>query len=208
MLGLNDQELEVFAKLTTPAKIQDFLDTIPMNHEKQGETCLSPRRVLRERKAHCLEGALLAATALWLRGEPPVLLELKATARDQDHALALYKRGGHWGALSKTNHATVRFRDPVYRTIRELALSYFHEYFLDSTGEKTLRAYTRPFGLKKFGDAWVTQEGDLWDIAYALHDAPHFPLLPEKNQRHIRPADRMERKAGSLIEWPVSHPDT
>jgi hypothetical protein len=208
MLGLNDQELEVFAKLTTPAKIQDFLDTIPMNHEKQGETCLSPRRVLRERKAHCLEGALLAATALWLRGEPPVLLELKATARDQDHALALYRRDGYWGALSKTNHATVRFRDPVYRTIRELALSYFHEYFLDSTGEKTLRAYTRPFGLKKFGDAWVTQEDDLWDIAYALHDAPHFPLLPEKNQRHIRPADRMERKAGSLIEWPVSHPDT
>ncbi|MDB5194897.1 MAG: hypothetical protein JWO84_81 [Parcubacteria group bacterium] len=204
MFDLTPKELATLQGLSTPARIQDFLDTIPMNHEKRGETCLSPRQVLAQHKAHCLEGALLAATALWVAGERPLLIELKAHARDQDHALALYRRNGYWGAISKTNHATVRFRDPVYRTIHELALSYFHEYFLNTTGQKTLLSYTRPFSLRKFGSAWITSKKDLWNIAYALHDALHFPLVPEENKRYLRPADRMERKAGKIIEWPKS----
>jgi hypothetical protein len=202
MFDLSPSEERLLRALSTPVKIQDFLDTLPMNHEKQGETCRSPRQVLASREAHCLEGALLAASALWLAGERPILMELKAKADDQDHALALYRRSGYWGAISKTNHATVRFRDPVYRTVRELALSYFHEYFLDTTGEKTLLSYTRPFSLRKFGSGWVTSDTDLWNIAYALHDAPHFSLLPEENRRYIRTADAMERTAGRLIEWP------
>lgn len=201
-LGLTDAELAILRPLRTPAAIQDFLDTLAMNHEKQGETCQSPRQVLASRKAHCMEGALLAASTLWLHGEAPLLMELTARRADQDHALALYKRGGYWGAISKTNHATVRFRDPIYRTPRELAISYFHEYFLNTSGQKTLKAYTKPFSLKRFGTDWVTHDANLWNIAYALHDARHYPLVPQGNERYLRPADAMERKAGSLIEWP------
>ena len=140
MFGLTKQELKIFKKLNTPIKIQDFLDKIPMNWEKKGETYFSPRRALEARKMHCLEGAIFAATALWLQGEKPLLLDLKAKG-DDDHVVALYRRNGYWGAISKTNHAALRFRDPVYKTIRELALSYFHEYFLDRDGKKILDFY-------------------------------------------------------------------
>lgn len=208
MFDLTPKERSVLESLSTPPKIQDFLDRLAVNHEKRAESCMSPRNVLATRKAHCLEAALLAASALWLHGEPPILMELKAAPGDQDHAVTLYKRHGYWGAISKTNHVSLRFRDPVYKTMRELALSYFHEYFLNETGTKTLRAYTRPFSLKRFGTRWVTSEKDLWHIGYALHDAPHFPLVPEENRKFIRPADRMERKAGRIIEWPKNHPRT
>lgn len=206
--GLTETEIALLRSLSTPGKIQDFLDGLAVNHEKRSESCMSPRQVLRAGKAHCLEGAMLAAAALWLHGEPPMLMELKAAPGDQDHAVTLYKRNGYWGAISKTNHASLRFRDPVYKTIRELALSYFHEYFVNQTGTKTLRAHTRPFSLKRFGASWVASETDLWEIAFALHDAPHYPLVPEGNKRHLRKADRMERRAGRLIEWPKSHPRT
>src|SRR3989338_6552129 len=127
MFGLSKKELAIFKKLNTPIKIQDFLDKIPMNWEKKGETYFSPRRALEARKMHCLEGAIFAATALWLQGEKPLLLDLKAKG-DDDHVVALYRRNGYWGAISKTNHAALRFRDPVFKTLRELAVSYFHEY--------------------------------------------------------------------------------
>ncbi|MGE5540680.1 MAG: hypothetical protein ACM3TU_00115 [Bacillota bacterium] len=208
MDGLTDKETALLRSLSNPSKIQDFLDSLAVNHEKRTESCMSPRQVLITGKAHCLEGGMLAATALWFHGEPPLLMELKAAPGDQDHAVTLYKRNGYWGAISKTNHASLRFRDPVYKTIRELALSYFHEYFVNQTGAKTLRAYTRPFSLKRFGTSWITSEEDLWNIGYALHDAPHHPLVPEGNQRYLRKADRMERRAGRLIEWPKSHPRT
>ena len=122
---------------------------------------MSPRRALREGKMHCFEGALLAATALWLRGEGPLLLDLK-TKDDFDHVVALYKKNDRWGAISKTNHATLRFRDPVYRTVRELAVSYFHEYFDNKSGKKTLRSYSRPLDLRTFGTNWITTEKDLY----------------------------------------------
>ncbi len=180
--------------------VQDFLDALPMNWEKSGETYMSPRRVLREGKAHCLEGALLAAAALWLNGEEPLVLDLKASG-DDDHVVALYKRNGCWGAISKTNHAALRFRDPVYKTIRELALSYFHEYFNNATRKKTLRGYGKPYNLKKLGTAWITAEEELFNIAEAIDNYPHFPIAAAKNIRLIRPADAMELRAGSIIEW-------
>lgn len=199
--GLSDEELDVLRSLSTPIKIQDYLDTLPINFEKKDETNMSPRRVLREGKAHCMEGALLAATALWLRGEKPLLLDLKTLKGDDDHVVALYTRGGRWGAISKTNHATLRFRDPIYRTVRELAASYFHEYFLDSNGQKTLRSHSGPFNLARYGTKWITAEDDLWDLAIKLDTIKHFPLFPTKNARHIRIADPMERVAGRLTEW-------
>ncbi|MEK7602381.1 MAG: hypothetical protein AAB472_02755 [Patescibacteria group bacterium] len=206
--GLTDEELKVFSKLTSAIKIQDFLDTLAINYEKEGETIMSPRRVLREKKAHCLEAALLASIAFRLQGEPGYLMECKTTRGDQHHAVTLYKRNGYWGAVSKTNHASLRFRDPIYKTIRELATSYFHEYFLNETGRKTFRFYTRPFSLRPFGTKWITSENDLWDIGYALQDAPHFPVIPEGNEEYIRNADALERKAGELTEWKESHPRT
>ena len=202
MFNLSPQELKILRKLKTPIKIQDFLDTLPINFEEPEPTYLSPRRVLRERKAHCLEGALLAAAALWLHGEPPLLLDLKTTNADEDHVVALYKRNGYWGTISKTNHTSLRFRDPVYRTLRELALSYFHEYFINKTGSKTLRSYSCAFNLKQFGTSWITAEENLDEIAEALDHSLHFPLLPTKNKRYLRPASKLERQAGHLTEWP------
>lgn len=206
--GLSPAELKILKKLSTPIKIQNFLDATPLNWEKSGETYMSPRRVLRAKKMHCFEGALLAAAALWLHGEPPLLLDLRAEG-DDDHVVALYKRNGYWGAISKTNHASVRFRDPIYKTIRELALSYFHEYFVNSTGKKVLREYsTQPFSLTPFGTAWITAEEDLHEIVVALDSAKHSKIIPKRNERMIRPADAMERQAGELVEWKKTDPQT
>jgi hypothetical protein len=205
---LDTDELAVLKVLSTPQKIQDYLDSLPINFEKKGETNMSPRRVLREKKAHCMEGAMLAALALMLQGEKPLLLDLKTSAKDDDHVVALYKRNGCWGAISKTNHATLRFRDPIYKTVRELAASYFHEYFLDSNGEKTLRSHSGPFSLARYGSDWITSEDDLWQIAIDLDSAPHFALFPKENLRFIRKADSMERSAGKLTEWKTSDKGT
>ncbi|MHB1118079.1 MAG: hypothetical protein ACYCZ7_00920 [Minisyncoccota bacterium] len=210
MFGLSKAELAVLKKLSTPQKIQDYLDTLPQNYEKSGDTYRSPRRVLRDQKAHCIEGAMLAAVALWLQGERPLILDLKTVDVDidPDHVVALYKKNGYWGAISKTNHAVLRYRDPIYKTVRELALSYFHEYFLVTNGQKTLRSYSRPVSLKRFGTAWITAEDDLWHIAEALDDVPHFPLVPKGNERHLRAASPVERTAGSIPEWIKDDPRT
>lgn len=208
MLGLAPEELRILHGLATPQKVQDFLDALPINHEKSGETCFSPRRVLAERKAHCLEGAMLAAVALWLKGHPPLLVNFRTAGDDDDHAVALFKVNGHFGALSKTNHPVLRYRDPVYRTVRELALSYFHEYFMFGTGVKTLRAYSRPVNLRRFGTRWVTSGEDLWHMAHALADAPHFKLVPRANLRHLRDAVPFERTAMDRVEWDAADPRT
>lgn len=205
--GLTKEEYATLATLSTPIKIQDSLDALPMNFEKEGDTHHSPRAVLRARKAHCIEGAMLAATALWISGEPPLIMNLSARLGrgDVDHVIALYKRGGYWGAVSKTNHAVLRFRDPIYRTLRELALSYFNEWFLIPSGEKTLECYSKPLDLsKRFGTKWITKESNLWEVADALGVAPHYDLVPKGNWRYVRPADAMEIQAGSFPEWPAS----
>ncbi len=208
--GLAAHEYSILKKLTTPIKIQDFLDTTAMNWEKRGDTHMSPRRALREKKAHCIEGALLAAAALWVHGEPPLIMNISAKLGkgDVDHVVALYKRSGYWGAISKTNHSTIRFRDPIYRTPRELALSYFHEWFFNTTGEKTLECYSKPLNLERFGTEWLTSQKDLWNIADALSILPHYQLVPKGNWRYVRKADKMEIKAGKLIEWPKSNSRT
>lgn len=184
--------------------MQDFLDSIPMNWEKKGDTHYSPRTVLRERRAHCIEGALLAAAAFWVHGQEPLLMDLSARFPDEDHVVALYKRNGYWGMVSKTNHPTIRFRDPVYRTLRELVLSYFHEWFMNTNGKKTLESYSKPLRLKRFGTSWITAEEDLWYLDDVLNALPHYDLVPKKNAKFIRKADAMELKAGRLVEWPKS----
>jgi hypothetical protein len=203
-LGFDENELKIFRRLNTPRKIQDFLEKIPINFEKdKKDTCFSPRRVLRENKAHCIEGALFAAAALRLNGERPFLLDLKATNRDFDHVVALFRRRGLWGAISKTNHAVLRYREPIFRNVRELALSYFHEYFTDK-GRKTLRSFSRPFDILRFAKpGWAISEKNLWYIAEALDKSPHFPILSKTAVAELRPADPIEIKAGKLTQWKI-----
>ena len=197
---LTSTEHRLFRSLSTPAKIQDFLNTLSINFETSGETCMSPRRVIEARKAHCLEGALFAAAALWYHGNRPLLLDLKASKNDYDHVVALFQKDGKWGAISKTNHAVLRYREPVYRSVRELALSYFHEYFTD-TGIKTLRAYSKPFSLQQYGYSWITSAEDLWDIGADLDDSPHTPILTPAEARTLRRADELEVRAGALTDY-------
>lgn len=199
MFGFSKEEEVFLRKLDTPSKIQDYLDSIPFNHEKKKETCKSPRRSLREGSIHCIEGAFLACAALMLQGRPPTLLNLKVDRKqDNDHVIVLFKENGYWGAISKTNHAVLRWRDPVYKTTRELAMSYFHEYFLVKNGEKTMKGYSKPINLRRFGISWLTDEKDLWEIAEHIYDSSHFLAIPKGNKKFLRPATELERKASSL----------
>jgi hypothetical protein len=207
MYSLTKTEIHILKKLNTPIKIQNFLDSLPINWEKKKETYMSPRRVLREKKAHCLEGAMFAVLCLWLNKQKGYILDLKSDCGD-DHTVALYKINGYWGAISKTNHATLRFRDPIYKTIRELALSYFHEYFDVKTGEKILESYSLPFDLKKFGTEWITSEEELFEIAEKLDSSPHRYFVPKNQRKFLRKADKMELKAGKIIEWNKTSPRT
>lgn len=198
---LSPRERKLFSRLSTPQRIQDYLDSLRINFEPHGDTDMSPRRVIWTKEAHCFEGAVLGAAVLAFHGQPPLLLDLRTLPHDQDHVVALFKQNGYWGALSKTNHSILRYRDPIYASVRELALSYFHEYILND-GSKTLRAYSRPFDLSKFDPKeWITTEEDIFWLAAALDDTRHFPAVPKKNLRMLRLASPIERKAVQVEEW-------
>lgn len=170
---LDVPEFKIFKKLKSPPRVQDFLNSLSINFEPDGDTCRSPQSTLQHGTAHCFEGAVLAAAIFWYHDRTPLLLDLETTQKDESHVIAPFKEGKYWGAVSKTNHSVLRFRDPVYKTVRELAMSYFHEYFLDS-GEKTLRRYSKePFNLLDFEDDWLTAEYPIWGVHDALVCAPH-----------------------------------
>lgn len=193
--GLTAREFNTLRRLTTPEKMQRFLDALPYNKEPDGPTCRSPRAVLRDRTAHCLEGALLAAAALRVQGYPPLLLDLEAV-RDDDHVLAIFRQRGLWGAIAKSNYSGLRFREPVYRNLRELVISYFEHYY-NLSGEKTLRNYSRPVNLARFDRLhWMTAERDLWEIARHLHRMAHRPLLPKAVERRLNRVDARLMAAG------------
>ena len=187
-------------KLNTPAKVQDFLNSLRFNFEGNGkETIKSPIRVLREKNAHCMEGALLGAYILSLHGHKPLILHLQTTKGDFDHIITLFKEDGLWGALSKTNHGVLRYREPVYRNIHELVMSYFHEYFLDN-GKKTLRRYSKPLNLNIFEKGWEVEEDDLWDIDDELDKIKHYGIAPKKVFKKLRKADKIEIQTGKIVE--------
>jgi len=200
-LGLGPAEYRVLARLDRPEKIQAFVNAIPANFEPDGDTVLSVRQVLRQRRAHCIEGAMLAAAALWVHGEPPLLLDLEAV-RDYDHVVTVFRRHARWGAISKTNHVPLRWRDPVYRSLRELAMSYFHEY-ANRRGQKTLRRYSRLLDLRTLDPAvWVTNGTNCWEVAERLDDLRHYPLLAPRHERALRLRDGLERRANALRDHP------
>lgn len=198
-------ERKLLRSLRTPAKVQDYLNALQFNFVDGNDTCLSPREVMRQGRAQCVEGAIFAAAALRFHGHLPLLVDLTAAKDDYDHVIAVFKQHGCWGAVSKTNHAVLRYREPVYTTIRELVLSYFHEYFLNNNGKKTLRSYSNPVDLSRFDShEWETSAEPVWCIPELLVDVKHTQLLSRAQIRSLRPADTIELSAGQLVEYPNS----
>lgn len=198
---LTAAERQVFRKLNTPQKIQNHLDTLPINFEMRGETYMSPRRVLRAQTAHCFEGALFAAAALAYHDGKPLLMDFRTIPEDEDHVVVPFRQNGFWGALSKTNHCILRYREPIYRDIRELAASYFHEY-LTWKGKKSLREYSKPYDLSRcVPEKWITAEEELFWLVDTLDESRHFPLVPKKNRASLRKAYDVELRAMKIVEW-------
>lgn len=200
MLKFSKKEKDLLKKLNTPVKVQDFLNGLKFNFEKNGETLKSPIMTLRKKEAHCFEGALLAAYILSLHGHKPLILHLQTTKGDFDHIITLFKQNNLWGALSKTNHAVLRYREPIYKNVRELVMSYFHEYFLDN-GKKTLRKYSRPLNLNVFEKGWELEDGDLWGIDEELDKIKHYDILSKAAIKNLRKADKIEIEAGKIVEY-------
>ncbi|HEY3626751.1 MAG TPA: hypothetical protein VGL00_10710 [Terracidiphilus sp.] len=190
--GLPARDLRTLRALKTPARIQRFIDDLTYQY---ADTAWSPRRVLRERTGHCLEGALLAAAALRVNGYSPLIMDLEAV-HDDDHVIALYREHGLWGSIAKSNFAGLRFRAPIYRSLRELALSYFEHYY-NLRGERTLRCYSRPVNLARLDRRdWMSAEEDVWFVPDALIAARHYPLFPHKVARALPRLDRRSFEAG------------
>jgi len=200
-LGLTPAEFRTLARLDTPRKIQDFLSyEVRQNFEPDGDTVLSVREVLHQRRAHCIEGAMVAACALWIHGEPPLVAHMGAV-NDYDHVIALFRRRGCWGAISKTNAAPLRYRDPVYRTLRELMMSYFHEYS-NRRREKTLRNYSVALDLRRVDPKlWVTNGKNCWEVDEMLGEVRHYDLVTPRQLRLLRTRDRFEHRIDVLHQW-------
>lgn len=199
-LGLTPAEYAVLQRLDTPQKIQEFLYGLRQNFELAGDTCRPVCHVLRQRTAHCIEGAMLAACALWVHGEPPLVMDMRAV-RDFDHVVALFRRHGRWGAISKTNGIGLRWRDPVYGSLRELAMSYFHEY-TNRRDHKTLREYSVPFDLRRIApEIWVTGDKPAWSVAEQLDRIKHFKLIDGRHLPAVTRRDPFERRASALLQY-------
>ncbi|MEI6316276.1 MAG: hypothetical protein WCO65_00940 [bacterium] len=199
---LSKNEIKIFDKYSTPSKIQDYINSIPMRHDDNEPIVRSPRATISKNEASCIEGALLACVMLAYHGYETYLLDLKVDTKnniDSDHVVALFVIDGHIGSISKTNHSVLRFREPIYLSAREIAMSYFHEYFL-SDGKKNLRSFSNKFPIfKKFGIEWITSDADLYEIACALDDSPHQNILTPKMIRNLRKADDIEIRATNVI---------
>ena len=178
-------ELRTLRGLKTPAGIQKFLDDLPYNLRFDAR---SPRNVLHDRTASCLDGGIFAAAALRVLGFPPLIFDLEAD-HDTDHVVAIYKVRGHWGAVAKSNFTGCRYREPIYRNLRELALSYFNVYF-NLRFERTLRRYSRPVNLARFDNRdWMTTDKPIWFIAEYLCEIAHIPLLPRGAEKRLTRVD-------------------
>lgn len=194
-IGLTTVETRLFRSLSTPERIQDFLTSMPANFEQGGDTCYSVRAALRENVCHCIEGAFIAAAARFLHGHPALLLDFQAKG-DDDHVCALFRVEGAWGAMSKSNSLWLRWRDPVYASVRELAMSYFHEYVREN--RKTLRRISKPFNIGAYDpEYWITGE-QCWSMAIEIDDSPHVELITPSQAKRLRLRDTLEHHANTL----------
>ena len=201
---LTPAEKRLFARLDSPQKIQTYIEKkLPPNFELKGETCMSPRRMLQAGVGHCAEAALFAAAILIYHGQDAWLMDIRALPSDQDHIVTLFKQRGLWGAISKTNHAVLRWRDPIYRSPRELLMSYAHEYCLNG-GKKSMLAYSKPFSLARISPKrWVIAPEELDWLMDKVDDSPHLPLAPKHALRRRRKTTRVELQSQDVVEWPV-----
>ncbi len=189
--GFTSSELRTLRALKTPAGVQRFLDELPYN---LSYTARSPKEVLHDRTASCLEGGIFAAAALRIIGFPPLIFDLEAE-QDTDHVIAIFKARGHWGAVAKSNFTGCRYREPVYRSMRELAMSYFNVYF-NLRGERTLRRYSRAVNLVRFDRLhWMTTDKPIWFIAEHLCEIPHISLLAPAMEKRLTRVDQRTFKA-------------
>jgi hypothetical protein len=189
--GFTRSELRALRRLKTPAGVQQFLDELPYN---LSYTARSPKKVLHDRTASCLEGGIFAAAALRMLGFPPLIFDLEAE-QDTDHVIAIFKVREHWGAVAKSNFTSCRYREPVYRSLRELAMSYFNIYF-NLRGERTLRRYSRPVNLARFDHLhWMTTDKPIWFIAEHLCEIPHIPLLAPAMEKCLTRVDQRTFRA-------------
>ena len=197
--GYSGKERAILSKLATPAKIQDYIDRLSYNLEEKGVTYHSPRMVMRLKKADCIEAAVFAAAALRFHGRPPLLIDLTASRDDSDHVLAVFRQKGRWGAIGKSKYAFFTFREPVYRTLEELALSYFDLYF-NVRGKKTMRSFSsRPLDLSVFDKkGWMTTEKPVRYIATMLDRIPHKKLLPKGVAATLRKVTKLDKEAGEI----------
>ena len=194
MESLTTQELRILKRLNTPHKIQEFLNQLPYH---LADTVYSPRKVLRERTAHCFEGALFAAAALRVNGYEPLIVDLEADPTDTDHVIAVYRENGAWGSIATSNYPGCRGRPAIYKTIRELAISYFIDYF-SPRKRFTLRNYSNPVNLKRFDkQGWMTSEKSLLYIGEYLVDIPHKALITKKMEKNLPRVDERAFKAGT-----------
>ena len=193
-MNWNKEETELLKTLNNPDRIQAFLDSLDYH---PGYECRSPRWVIKNHSAHCFEGALFAAAALQFIGYKPLIVDMKAV-NDDDHVVAIFKEEGHWGAVAKSNFTSLRFREPVYRSLRELIMSYF-DFFFNVDGYKSLRSYSLPFDLTKFESRnWATTDEDLEYIGDKIETLHHFSVVTKKMIKKLYPASDSILKAGLL----------
>jgi hypothetical protein len=192
--GFTGAEVRKLRSLKNPHGIQRFLDEMPYH---LADTAYSPRRVLRENTSHCFEGALFAAAALRMNGYPPLILDLEAD-QDTDHVIAIFCQNGHWGSIGKSNYTGCRYREPVYRSLRELALSYFEGYF-NLRRERSLRTFSRPVNMKRFDSReWMTTDEPMWFVAEYLFDIHHYLLITPSMAKKLNRLDDRSFRAGCL----------
>jgi hypothetical protein len=190
----SEEEILFLKKFKDPYSIQVFLDSIDYNPDNE---CRSPRWVMKKRSAHCFEGALFAAAALDFIGYKPHIVDMKAY-NDDDHVIAVFKEDGYWGAVAKSNFTSLRYREPVYHSLRELIMSYF-DFFFNTDGEKSLRSYSLPFDLTTLNDRkWATTDEDLEYIGDKIDSLHHFPVVTNKMIKNLKIASESMLKAGLL----------
>jgi hypothetical protein len=199
-LGLPEYVENRLRRLRRPERIQSFINRIPWNTEPEGHTARSVVGVFEHNTAHCIEGAFVAAAALALEGHPPLLMDMGAARGDVDHVVALFRRRGHWGAISKSNSPLLRYRDPIYRSLRELSLSFFPQYVKGR--RKTLRTYSVSVDLRKYDPSlWVTHPGPVCqEMVDVLTVARHFPIVPPDAENDLRPIDEIEQQSSLMSE--------
>lgn len=195
--GFNADEVNLLRRLNTPERLQNFIDEIPYHYQGEDEVTYSPRLVMSKNQSDCLEGAIFAAAVFRFHGERPLVMNLEAV-RDDSHCIALFERHGCWGAIGKSKYTGLTFREPIHRTLRELALSYVEGYF-NFDGEKTLRGYSKPFDLSRFDNTgWMTTEKDITEMGLKISNIPYTILLTPKQTRGLRAVVPLMLRAGEL----------